>query len=397
MEGQIGLIEIFQILKRRIGIILATTIALAVIAGLVSTRKNQSYYTSTATLLAGNERKVKLVDEEGREIGEITEEKIIDFGHSLISDQRARFYKELLDGKKFLSELVDRIDEDISIDRLRGALSLEVPEDSAIIKIKAKDQDLANIDKILDEAVAVFRKQTQEIMGAEDIIVLDPATSPSLSNSRNTKKDLVLGIGGGLIVGIFLAFLVDFTDDRVKGEEDIEELGLNIVGRGRSQEDLKILGTNLQVLNRYKGQKIITILSSEEGRGELSAKLALFLAKEGRKVLLVDRNLEDSYIREDLQENKNLHILGARSREEDPSLLGDSRIRETLDQERENYDYIIVDSYPIYKEADSLVLASLADRVLVEVDRKSSRIKDLKVTKKSLEELGLELIDTILV
>jgi capsular exopolysaccharide synthesis family protein len=116
---------------------------------------------------------------------------------------------------------------------------------------------------------------------------------------------------------------------------------------------------------------------------------AIVLAHTGAKVLLIDADLRKprchkvfsiknhfgltemltgSANEEAINNTKiqNLHLLSSGRIPPSPSeLLGSTRMREIFDDLSKIYDYIVVDSPPVMVVADSVVLSSMADGVVL--------------------------------
>ncbi len=64
-----------------------------------------------------------------------------------------------------------------------------------------------------------------------NVQIVDPAVTPKMPIKPNKKKNLALGFILGLMLGVGLAFLLDYMDQTLKTTEDIrEKLGLNVFG-----------------------------------------------------------------------------------------------------------------------------------------------------------------------
>ena len=135
-----------------------------------------------------------------------------------------------------------------------------------------------------------------------------------------TKRDVLLGVALGAILGIGLAFLGEALDKRVRSEREIEEiLGLPLLARlprpRRSQrkadelamlaaprsvpaEAVRKLRTNLEFVNLDTKARTIMVTSAveQEGKSTTIAGLAVALVRAGRRVALVDLDLRKPYL-----------------------------------------------------------------------------------------------------
>jgi succinoglycan biosynthesis transport protein ExoP len=129
------------------------------------------------------------------------------------------------------------------------------------------------------------------------------------------KRNAVLGIVLGLMLGIGLVFARKALDTRVRVAGDVDEaLGLPMLGRipappkkvqsagtivmlakpnGHDAEAFRVLRSNLDFVNLDRGARTIMVTSAleREGKSTTVANLAVVLAQAGRRVALVDLDL----------------------------------------------------------------------------------------------------------
>ena len=126
-------------------------------------------------------------------------------------------------------------------------------------------------------------------------------------------RNLILGLGLGLLLGIGSAFLSDALDGRIRSEEEVADLlGLPLLGRvspprgrlgsglallddpdAKEAEAFRTLRAGLETVTRSRGVRSIMITSAlgGDGRSTTVANLGVALARAGRHVLLVDLDL----------------------------------------------------------------------------------------------------------
>ena len=171
----------------------------------------------------------------------------------------------------------------------------------------------------------------------------------------------------------------------------------------------------------------ILVTSGEEGEGKTvtALNLAESLAKSGGKILLIDADLRyprvhlvkeigndlglttllttgditDQLIEGTIQKNglSNLHILTAGEKTVNPAnLLCSEEMRRLLENLSEKYTHIVIDSPPVLYFADSTILSTLVDSVIIVVrDNVSSRQMVLKA-KKTLQNVGANIVGMVM-
>jgi Mrp family chromosome partitioning ATPase len=90
-------------------------------------------------------------------------------------------------------------------------------------------------------------------------------------------------------------------------------------------------------------------------------------------------------------------LLPAGSKAPNPAeILGSQRMRELLRLLRESFDFIIIDSPPVLPVADSVVLSTMVDGVIMVIKGQSTTVPTVRQAKAKLERVGARLIGSVL-
>jgi len=256
------------------------------------------------------------------------------------------------------------------------------------------------------------------------INVIDRAEIPAHPVEPKVALNYLVGLFGGLLCGLMLAFVVDSMDDTLSSSEELEmcanlpvlcSIPVNqptvrsgspkvsaapaiaplLLDQPRSQaaEAFRGLRTSLLLSSPDRQPKIIAIVSSvpAEGKTTVAVNLGTAFAQRGESVLLIDADLRrstmhqqfglphsrfgtstiltqgmnDDTILTPLESLPNLHLIPAGPHPPNPAeLLGSKRMAELLEDMAAKFDRVIVDTPPVLSVADSLALANIADAVV---------------------------------
>ncbi len=282
----------------------------------------------------------------------------------------------------------------------------------------------------------------QESLQQRGLEIIEPARV-GIKIGPKPVRNGILAVFLGLILGVGLAFFVDYMDDTLRSREDFERYyDTTVVGeipfipaeelpefhviyfekpKHQAAEGFRTLRTNLQFLN-LKGEGDAILFTSalpEEGKSTIAASLGAALSEMGKKVLLIDADLRKPTLHKmfdlptengvtgvlsgtsSLEESilqtgfDNLYVLPSGIRAPNPGKLAASdEMRAMLEKARTLVDYVLVDAPPMMAASDASALAHVVDGVLLigrmkTADRDSARRTVDMLKKVEANILGL--------
>ncbi len=263
------------------------------------------------------------------------------------------------------------------------------------------------------------RRQELEIAEAQEMApweVLESPYLPIAPFSPNVERNLLLGLVAGGLLGVGTAMLLQRIDQRVKQVEEVKQLTkLPLLGTipkvehplvraiadpeehhnyqySSFTEALRSLAMNLRYLVTETGRiKVLALTSagSSEGKTTVTYNLAVVLAELGLRVLVVDGDMRkprmhklarqsneaglstaiatDRAWSEIVQagEVENLQIITSGPKPPNPvALLDSQKMKQLLNEWRQVYDYVLLDTPPIGVMADAQSLANQVDTAI---------------------------------
>jgi capsular exopolysaccharide synthesis family protein len=367
-----------------------------------------------------------------------------------LSQERVLSYTELLKGRTLAQRTIDRLDLSMGTAELQAKIKAGAKLDTVLINVEVRDaspvraRDIANA--LSDEFVLMVRELETPKPGAQPdarVVVEQRAMVPNSPVVPRKSFNLAVGLVLGLTVGISLALMRHYLDNTVQGPQLLEEItGAGVVGtipldkdrrntpaisfesdRSAAAEAFRKFRTNLQFISVDQPPRLIVITSSvpTEGKSTTSINIALALAEAGHNVVLVDGDMRkpslDKYLglvgsvglstvlsgmaglSDVLQETKypNLTVLTAGSIPPNPSELLSSRAASrVLEDLRQRFDYVIIDTSPLLAVTDAAVLATNSDGVLVICRFGRTKREQLGHAVASLRSVGATILGSVL-
>jgi succinoglycan biosynthesis transport protein ExoP len=335
---------------------------------------------------------------------------------------------------------------DLATDRLKSVESMKDETREEAIKrgldaqdyVDAKrdfetDQDLLQTMKLKQMGETISSK-----MPPETVIMHDSPVISESPVSPNVTLNLVLGAVVGLIFGVGIAFFLEYLDTSVKTLEDVErylqvpvlavipkDISLLHRQRGSSPdaEAYRILRTNIEFNRKNPEDNTITVVSGGAGEGKSTTlmNLSYICAQGGYTTLMIDADLRrprlhtyfginnsvglTNYLTTDLMLEDvilqtpvdNLYFMPSGILPVDAAgILNSRRMSELIQDVKQRFDLIFVDSPPILGVSDASVLVSEVDLSIIVVQHRKLPRNMLLRVKQSIENVGGNILGVVL-
>lgn len=263
------------------------------------------------------------------------------------------------------------------------------------------------IESETDKVVQSLKTELSGQLKGNNVRVIDAAQVPEYPIKPDPRKNMLLGLLGGLLLGILIAYGVEMMDQSVRTQADVEDkLRLPFLGSipfnpqkagerpyqsllvhepSLTSESFRNLRTMLDFATVSEKSNILLVTSSvqDEGKTYVSSCLAVALAQLGEDVLLIsgdirrpklsknfhlssEHGLSDFLARgekvdelEGLAQKTdipNLHVLDCGTRPPNPSeLLNTPRLEALIEWSKARFERVIVDCTPMFPVNDTLL------------------------------------------
>lgn len=260
----------------------------------------------------------------------------------------------------------------------------------------------------------LLQKQQEIEMSLASVIsnsrVVDKAMAGSEPVSPKKMMIYMMAIIGALGAFVGIIILKDTITGKIKFRNEIEKMtSIPIIGeiafektqnplviekgtRSFVAEEFRKLRVSLSFLGIDSAHKKILLTSSISGEGKsfVAANLAVSISLTGKKVVLVDLDLnqptlskimnvhyeygatefltgeKDAYeVVNKLNTHENLHFISAGNLPENPTeLLANGKVEKLIEYLENNYDMVVIDTSPSALVTDAFILSKLCDATL---------------------------------
>ncbi|MGM9552100.1 MAG: polysaccharide biosynthesis tyrosine autokinase [Clostridia bacterium] len=372
----------------------------------------------------------------------------------IVAEYLANTYSYLIKSRDFVQRIKAETgyEEDIN-----SYISSSLVENSNIMRITVRTPD-ADVTYRIAEAINTYLpEKAKETVRSGSLEALEtPIKAVMPDANRNLIKMGLLGI----IIGAFLAVAAIvviqlikepvMTPNALTSKIDIKYIGsvphveINKGKKGKNgknggkdthepmlvtnkktgfvfSETYKSMRTKIERYSKKNNAKTILVTSAleNEGKTTVAANIALSLAQNNNKVIMIDCDLRKPAVAKilDVKEEVKYSVLdvitgkasveqaivktpnlkvdlicGGKPVGNSSEVLSTSGLKKTMDALREIYDYIIVDTPPSQLFTDAVIITEYTDAAILVVRQNSANIEDVISVANDVSQSNAELI-----
>ncbi|MFK3669334.1 polysaccharide biosynthesis tyrosine autokinase [Leifsonia aquatica] len=351
-------------------------------------------------------------------------------------------FAQLATSSVVLQPVIDGLDLDATPGALAKQISVTTPQNTVVLQLDVTDASPKQAAAIANATAASLRTQVEDIapknaQGDPTVAtrVIAPAVEPAGPSAPNERLNILIGLVVGILVAAGALLLSETLSTRVDSEEKAIAVsgapslgtirrrrgaaqGLAMVGdtRSSSAEDFRQLRANLEFVAVDVASPVFVVTSSilGEGKSTVAINLAIALSEGDKKVLLIDADLRRPGVAgytglvpgtglstvlagrvtladavQPWGDDETLSVLTAGRIPPNPSELLSSRAMTALiDEAREMFDVVVIDTPPLGAVADAATLVPEADGTVVVVDRTAVRRNQLLHAVEAVRRAG---------
>lgn len=184
----------------------------------------------------------------------------IQFNEVQTNIQLTNTYKVIIKSPVILDQVKEKLGLNITTQELNKQIEVTNEKDSQVVLVTTKDKNPKMARDIANTTAEVFKNEVAKIMSIDNVTVLSKAeiVEKQAPIKPNPMLNIIIAFVVGLIASVGMAFLLEYLDNTVKKEEDVEKvLGLPVLGIvARMDEETMNVKSHAPSSRKVRGQTI---------------------------------------------------------------------------------------------------------------------------------------------
>lgn len=207
MNEQLSILDVIDMLLRRWWLILIFTIIGGVAVFSYTEVLIQPTYASEGALYVNSNRLAGQTD--------------VTMSTLNASKQLVATYAEILKRNTFLKQVSRDVNGKYSADQIKRMLSLSSVNETEVMSVRVTGADPEDVYEIAHSVLMRAPDELIRVVEAGSVKLLDDASIPNVPIAPNVKRNTLVGILVGMVLGGVVVILLELFDTRIKSGEEI--------------------------------------------------------------------------------------------------------------------------------------------------------------------------------
>ena len=208
-EQTIDLRGIFKIIRKRLGLILFSALIVTILGSIYTFFIASPVYTASTQLVV----KLPNSDNSAAYAGQVTG-----------NIQMSNTINQVIVSPVILDKVQSNLN--LSDDSFQKQVTAANQTNSQVITLTVKYSNPYMAQKIADETAKIFSSDAAKLLNVTNVNILSKAKAQTTPISPKPKLSII----AGLVLGLAIALLKELFDNKINKEEDIEAMGLTVLG-----------------------------------------------------------------------------------------------------------------------------------------------------------------------
>lgn len=216
-ETSIEIGEIFEAIKKRKQIIIWVTLLSVILTAIVTIFLVKPTYEAHESVIIS-----KQAD---------SSSTAYNYNDVMMYQNMLKTYAAIAQNESVAQQTIDDLKLNIKAPVLMSQVKVVPQTSTQIIDLKFQSKDPEEAYNVAEKYTDNFIKRANELLPSGSITVLDKADFPKSPVKPRVKIDIAIAFVLGIMASIGIIFLLEYSDNTIKTEKDIEKyLGVPVVG-----------------------------------------------------------------------------------------------------------------------------------------------------------------------
>lgn len=217
MEQEIDLRQVFGIIKKRLWIVIVLPLVAMIVSGIYSFYVLKPTYEASTTIIVSSREEVVSTS--------------IDNNTIMANKNLVKTYSEVAKSRTVLETTINKLSLDMTVEALKSQVKVTPLNDTELFKISVTNGNPEVAATISNKVAESFSNRIKEIKKIDNISIVDWAIPPTGPISPNKQLNIAIAAVIGVMAALGIIFLLEFLDDTIKTQEDVETLlGIPVIG-----------------------------------------------------------------------------------------------------------------------------------------------------------------------
>ncbi len=210
--------ECYNIIKKRMSLIIAITLACILVSAVFSYFIIKPVYKSDISVIIG------------RSENSNTDPKL-NYNDVMMYQKMVKTYSELAKSRTVAEDVIKKLNLNMMPNELLSSISISPKGDTEFLTITVKSRDPKQARDIANQMAKSLKDISKQVKNVDNVQLLDEAMLPTKQDSPKPLLNMAIALFLGIMISIGVAFLIEYLDNTLKTQEDIEKiLGIPVIG-----------------------------------------------------------------------------------------------------------------------------------------------------------------------
>lgn len=247
MPRELDLRDYFRIVLKRIWLIALVVVLICLLVGVYSIFIKKPVFEASTKIVVNQTPSQSVANQ-------------IDLNQINTNIQLINTYKEIIKTPAILDEVVKNYPQfQLNTEELSRMINVSSVNNTQVMTVVVRDTSYVRAAEIANAVSEVFQQEIPQIFNVENVSILNMAKTDPPVRPKPVEPNIMLNMAiafvVSLMIGLGLSLLLEYLDDTIKSEEDVEdylELPTLAMITRISQEDLQHKSSRTQTASMTK-------------------------------------------------------------------------------------------------------------------------------------------------